>query len=915
MLRARFKQSIKLQVPGPFLEAQPATIASQLSIQSIISPPDPEVDDLPAVPLSQSTPKRKFDQVLTTSEAPTRLRRTESLEEPRPRSEGLGIELSGGHADEQTTSALPATRDGKRAAKMRPPMRSSIACMRCRRSKIKCDNDGGTSPCDTCIKGGHQCQYPDPSLLTAAKRNDPPIVNRQDKDMIQERKRIKKVEEVPVLDNEKAAVYAEEVLAYPFLTPELWDQLLNIYKLHFATELSALHLPTLKEKMRLKQGTNYEPSTELNLVLLGILTLTSRFHPDLVKYVSHLSTATRARVYQPKPDPAAASEFFANVLTTALGPLKSVMSIVTVERVQVFLMLGLFEWGQRTPSEGSAAWMYIGIAIRMAQVLKLGFDDRMATGQGYQGRGSNLTSRARGSSSEIGIIREIRRRTMFSCLILDRMMACGNERVLAIQPDTIRIQLPCTDMAFDLALDVNTGFLSFDGDILNQSVNDDSVLSRFIQLVEIWSKISNYSSTGGRLREVLPPWDKQSIFGTLRDKLYQFLQNLPDTFTLSRQNFYRHDNHQSASMYVSLHMLVSVCVMMLHREYLPFLPLRFSRPEGPLMSPSFPPHQTPVGFWEDITEAFFEAGRDIVDLVEICRDKLPQSALTFFSVWSAGFSGIYAHHFPFMDTKLHMISQEDLDRRADGSFEITKGTATGLAYQALHKMAATTQGAQNYFKYLEEIDRYYRQAGAVFLQGAENSDYTREASDRQLSIRLGGDGVGFDEWNPQAGRAPRDYAMMVDDEPRWNQYDESDRSRGSTTDRGSPLGHSESYQAGADYTRTPRSNPIVPFTVVNNVSLLRSNSSGSPPLGMESRRDGVPGGDHQLTPKAAPAHSGSMLLLPETEPETPSGEMPEFTLDQLGVVESQRIGQMLNDVAEFAGAGTLGGGHIYHGGG
>ncbi|KAK7420075.1 hypothetical protein QQX98_002937 [Neonectria punicea] len=783
--------------------------------------------------------------------------------------------------------------------------------MRCRRSKIKCDNDGGNSPCDTCIKGGHQCQYPEATPIPS-KRSDPPTIVRQEKDGTHERKRIRKVDEVPVLDNERSAAYAEEVLSYPFLTTELWDQLLNIYRLHFATELSFLHLPTLKEKMSLRQGTKYEPSVELNLVLLGVLTLTSRFHPDLVKYVSHLSTgqggSVRPRIWQTKADPSAASEFFANVLTTALGPLKLAVSVVTVERVQVFLMLGLFEWSQRTPSGGPASWMYVGIAIRMAQALKLGLDDQLFRGQGYPSRGGNPAQRARGSSSEIGIIREIRRRTMFSCLILDRMMACGNDRVSMIQPNTIRIQLPCTEMAFDLALEVNTGFLNFEGDIMNQFVNDDSVLSRFIQLVEIWVKISHYSLTGGRLRERLPPWEKQSTFGTLREKLYQFLHNLPDTFTFSRQNYYRHENHQATNMYVSLHMLVSVCLMMLHREHLPFLPLRCSRPEGPFIPPLIPPHQTPGGFWEEVTQTFFEASRDIVDLVEICRDKLPQSWLTLFSVWSAGFAGVYAHHFPYMDTKHQMVSQGDIDRRADGSLETGKGAATDLAYQALHKMAASTQGAQTYLKHLQKIDGYYTQAGTLFLQGAGSSDSMRETSDRQLSIRLGGDGVGFEEWKPQAGRAPRDFPMMVDDDSRSNQHDGLDRSRGGAADRGSPMGISEGHQAGADYTRTPRSNPAMPFTAVNSSSMMRSGSSASPPLSMESRREGVSGGDHRFAPRSTVSHNRSMLTLPGTEPETLSGEIPEFSLDQLSLMESQRLGKMLTDLEEFSGAGTLGDG-------
>lgn len=828
------------------------------------------------------------------------LPQTESADDRRPESAGLGIELPKGHVEDHRTSASFGSRDARKPLKMRPPLRSSIACVRCRRSKIKCDNDGGNSPCDTCIKGGHQCQYPEATLLPP-KRNEPPAAAKQEKEATHDRKRARKMEELVGLDPEKSAAYAEEVLSYPFLTVELWDQLLNIYRLHFATELPFLHLPTLKEKISHRQENKFETSPELNLILLGVLTLTARFHPDLVKYVAHLSNTQgniRMRTPLHKADPAAASEFFATVLSTALGPLKVSMTVVTVERVQAGLMLALFEWSQQNTSIGYGAWMYLGMAIRMAQALKLGLDDQRARQPG-QGR-INQNQRAHRRSSEIGIIRETRRRTMFSCLILDRMMACGNERVTTIRRECIRIQLPCTEMAFDLALDVNTGYLNPEGEGTNQPINDDSVLSRFIQLVEIWADISKYSSIGGRLVDRVPPWDRHSRFRILLERLDLFIQNLPDTFTFTRQNYYRHDNHQATNMYVSLHMLVSVCQVILSREYLPFLPLRCSRPAGPLGHPRHHRDQIPDGYWEDVTHLFFKAARDIVDLVELSRDKLPQSSLTLFSLWLAGFAGIYAQQFPYMDTKHQMVSQEDIDRRVEGDLNVLRGTTTGLAYQALHKITTCLPGAQNYLKYFEAVDVYYTEAETEFRQNTEQGGSLSEArgGDR-LSIRLGAEGGGGEEWRQPGGRTT-DIAMLVDEEPRLAPYEGSERS---ATDRGSPVGMSEGYSTSVDYATTPRSTPTMSFKAMNT-SMMRSGSAESLPLSTENRREGGGGSsEHRKT-----TQSGSMFMIPGLEPENTSAGLPDFSLDKLGVIESQRMGRILNDLEEFSGAGSLGGG-------
>ena len=890
---------------GPFDKAQSATITSQFRIQSILSPTEPEADDLSGVSSNQSTPKRRFEEAFSPSEATSvASHRPESLDGRRPKSEVGVADIAQGHVDEFRIPVPPGNPESKKSSKMRPPMRSSIACLRCRRSKIKCDNDGGNSPCETCIKAGHKCQYPEATLVP--KRSEPPTT-KQERDTTHERKRAKKTEDVPGMTSEKSAAYAEEVLSYPFLTNDVWDQVLTIYRLHFATELPFLHLPTLKEKMSRRQGKEAEHSSELNLVLLGVLTLTARFHPDLVKYISHMSTSqgsnVRSRTSQARFDPCAASEFFANALTTALGPLKTAMTIVTVERVQAFLMLGLFEWSQRYPESGSTAWMYVGVANRLAQILRLGLDDKISKNRSLEGRGlldrMNNTRR----SSEIGIIRETRRRTMFSCMMLDHLMASGIERVPTVRPENLRIQLPCTEMAFDLALEVHTGFLKPLGNEIMQPINDDSVLRRFVQLIDLWGYISNYSSTGGRLQEVFAPWDERSTFGRLRMALRQFLHDLPETFTLSRSNYYRHDNHQATNMYVSLHMLSCLCQIILDREHLPFLPLRCSGPQGPLDSRSSSISSIPDGFWEECAESVFSAARDIVDMVEMCRDKLPHSSLTLFAMWTAGFFGVYAQHFPLMDTKHSVISQEDIERRADGDLDIVKSSATGLIYQSLHKMAPYLQGTDNYLKQFHGMNQYFAQAKGEF-QHYWNIKYPDSDGPgvRRLSIRLGEPRGRLDDDKTEGDRTDTDPATGSENDRRPHHMEALDRSQAITIERGALLSASEGYPPGNDNIRGPSSTPSLSFRAINNAASL-------PPILLEPAppTQELHAKDLQSTGRPGSRQSKSQLDLPGSCSDDPSLGIPVFSMERLSFLESQRIGKVLNDLQDFSGIGTLGG--------
>lgn len=461
--------------------------------------------------------------------------------------------------------------DDKKAVIKRQPMRSSIACLRCRKSKIKCENDGGSSPCETCIKQGKDCKYPEATPLPPKQ---PSSGTKTERDPGSDRKRLKKIEEVSRAEGQySAAAHAEDILSAHYLTPKLWSEVFDIYRLHFATELPFLHIPTLKEDMGAKFRANHKDSApDTNLVLLGVLTLTARFHQDLVKYATHTAStqpgAAKIRPAQSKPDSSAASEFFAEALRKALGPLGTCMTTASVERVQAFLMLGLYEWSQSQPKTGGlGAWMYVGVAIRMAQALGLGFGDNPDPKSRTKASRSSIASSSRRSipQPELMIVKEVKRRTMFSCLILDRLLSCGKERVSTIRSSDLQIQLPCNEWAFDLSKDVKTGFLKGCPNEGPRDIEDDSVLSRFVRLVDLWGEISSFSFAGGRLVEEHPPWDPRNKFYQLRQKLEAFYSDLPSAFTLSTSNYHRHENHQASSVYVSLHMLGSVCQVMLHR--------------------------------------------------------------------------------------------------------------------------------------------------------------------------------------------------------------------------------------------------------------------------------------------------------------------------------------------------------------
>ena len=808
--------------------------------------------------------------------------------------------------------AMPKGKKRKKRIPPKEPMRGNIACLRCRRSKVRCENDRGTRSCDYCIKAGIECIYGEaqPSIPRGPGQRKPdalsPTSAEQDGS---ETKKLRKDDDLLGTEIDRGTAYAQEVLSHDYLSPHMWDEILGIYKVHYSTELPFLHLPSLKEGLDRGLKERKFTSPKVNLVLLGVLALTARFHNNLSRYVTASYLVSNLQANQVRKGPldksTAASEVYADALTTALGPLKVAMSVPSVERVQAFLMLALYEWS-KAEEGGFAAWMYLGNAIRMAQAMRLGFGDKPTAGRANPPW--PRTSSAEGSPpslEQIAVEKEVRRRTMFSCLILDRMLSHGQGREFMIRSEDLEIQLPCTEVDFDLSKIPYTGFLNPAKGDIHRPNNDDSVLSRFIRLVHIWGKISQYSFAGGRLTEGQnPPWQEGTVFRTLREELHDFYAELPEAFQMSRQNYYGHDNHHATSAYVSFHMLGCLCQIMLHREYIPFIPIRCSGPVGPLDPPTFPPEIVPTGFWEDSAELVFKAAGQIVELIDLCQDKLPRSSIVLFAIWTAAFDGLYARHFPHMDRRHYMVSEEEVEARQKGEVLLGRPMATDRAWKAIEKLAQHSSMASTYLGRFARYDAYF---SAIVSEHHKYRGVNQKSPG--VSLRLGGGGGGLDEWKLHGGMITNNGSILVEADSA--QHPGSDNSRASTLERGSSA-DAESQTATWENVVTPTSATSLAFTAINSNCPpprfpAQAGRPGNPTAG-EKQED--PRVDAHRATKASPQQVPSQLLKPSSATGEVSCVPASFDLwgDSwenierfLTAKEGERIGDALNDMSEFCG--------------
>lgn len=519
----------------------------------------------------------------------------------------------------------------------------------------------------------------------------------------------------------------------------------DIFQLHFSTDLPFFHPPTFLAPIRRAimplpnhTSSNQAPQTSnlappvSPLLLLGILALTARFHPVIAAYHSP------ATANQPT-DPLVASEYYAAVLRAHItGPDAEALARPSIERIQAMLMLGLHEWGM---CQGIRAWLIVGIAVRSSQAMGLEYeqeldDDPLALSSALSTEAEHLGVAAnRRGSREIGpnrgqsfVAEEVRRRTFWSCFIMDRYLSSGKYRPQMIAVKDLRVQLPSSEKAFLFGERIRTTLLSQDsgdGTQMTQKENeggidaldaqeagsaktdhrhgpkeegpsgqsssvvegqdqrkwelgaDEGILSRVVKLVDIWGRIAKWSCAGGRRyflhslvtggevtdryrTEQYPPWHSQSTFASLRGLLDQFHKNLPRQLEFTVANVEAHIAWKSSTPYTVMHTIYFLCLIVLHREYVPFIPIRCPKPQGPLDEPTFPPekYDIPDGFWDESAREMFKAARDMMDLIRTCQEwnSLVETPMVGFAIYTVAFVGVYAFHFPLMDPHGYMCT-------------------------------------------------------------------------------------------------------------------------------------------------------------------------------------------------------------------------------------------------------------------
>jgi hypothetical protein len=386
-----------------------------------------------------------------------------------------------------------------------------------RRRKLRCN--GSRPTCDRCSSQGRLCHWPDtliPGGYRTLPSQDPVNTNVQ-----------LPVEAQLASDSRPSSRFDDS------LPPGLLDQLLSVFwQHHHVVDLCSCIHPTTFQKEMHEEKNRFLLHSILSLSALYItdgeaMTKSNTRFETAIALSNHYAVKARLESQRSSDQP-------------------------TIPSIQANLCLGLRELIAWTDCK---AWMYIGLAVRMAQAMRM----RMEYNHRYCPRQ-----------------REVRRRTFWACVILDRYVAYSTFRTQSIETALVTLHLPCTNVAFAFGHDKPGPAI----EAIGKQTSGLDILPFFVKTLILWSDISAHYVNRGRRWAELPPHDPVSSYWKLEIAMKDWCATLPAELQWSPENLQAHRSLGQDIGYLEMHILIRHSLFMVHQEYLPQIEEPSSLEEG-----------------------------------------------------------------------------------------------------------------------------------------------------------------------------------------------------------------------------------------------------------------------------------------------------------------------------------------------
>ncbi|KAJ5102602.1 hypothetical protein N7532_003131 [Penicillium argentinense] len=423
------------------------------------------------------------------------------------------------------------------------------------------------------------------------------------------------------------------------LSTDLVLKSLNVFVNKYP-ELAILHLPSFAKKHQ------SQDSKEIKTLLAALLAIT-RSHPLLITFPWESSLLPKER--------------YAEYARERLS--KSSFEAPRLEVAQALLIMTVYEWGTR---EFHRAWIYCGIATRIMQALN---SSRIAP---YP-LDSTPSEREREREA---VSFAIENRTTWACFILDRMVSSGTYNPPMLpwsEMEKLKVSRPLSAVEFAFGPDLVSQTNAMEHN-LSTPQREQTALFDITQSFEvlvsgfdIWAQVMTFIYNDGRRAPGMCapqncPWAPESPWSKTRHHLQTWRANQHHRLYYPENSVLAHTTLGYGESFTYLNLLYSICTLMLHREYFPFMPTGVSAPRGPIDPPTLEA-ESPEGWWEASSFELFGAAENIARLLHDASECGAEIISPFvgFCAFSAAYMNLYVFRFPQMNLGRSQNAERNLN--------------------------------------------------------------------------------------------------------------------------------------------------------------------------------------------------------------------------------------------------------------
>lgn len=511
--------------------------------------------------------------------------------------------------------------------------RSSVACRRCRRLRAKCVKDEEKGRCRGCIEAGvpNECQFL-PRGMSAIDRAPRPPQNRKRQtrpkdldgghraDGYDGAKAGPLTPQSPVerfCENCSQSLTSKSFSHQDLLPPH--EELVEACEWFFSTyfQLGFLHKPTFMHTLQTS------PQSLSTFLLLSMLSVSARFTPTLIQRFS---------------TPVNAANTFAKRAQSLVG--QEMLAAASLDRAQAFFLCSIWNWGSGFRDR---SWIFLGIAARMASVLRLSQEESFDLGPD--------------ATVEQIINAEVSRRTWWVIFMSDNLLSSGCGRPISFDLDKVTIPLPCDEDHFTFGyngpatvmegtharprlapqsrfpIDPQLSSEIADTSSTNANGGDRSLYGNLVIIADIWARVARGALLRSKAGPTIAPWRSDSDYVKLATELQNWESKLTNRQTWSLSNLLAYQSKSLDLGYRCIFLIMHLSHIVLRRSYLPMMARDVHA--STINPPNYRSEVAPPRFWENVVHEMFAHALKVIELV---KDWVPTMPFTRGSTPMMGFA-------------------------------------------------------------------------------------------------------------------------------------------------------------------------------------------------------------------------------------------------------------------------------------